>query len=372
MVISQQIKNLDELSLSSTAIGSLPHNNPTEAVQLAFNSFKTCPFWPQLSNVSKSEDMTTQYLQGLPGIEYDEAKCKYYFNTESETFFEQLEEFFFDYESVVTEKNYEILDKYAITPEYSSSINLFFNELAKTQPPFAKGHVIGPLTLGLSICGSDDKNAIYDDVLKEVIIKGLTLKALWQINQIKKSSHKTTPIIFLDEPAMSQYGTSAIITITKEDITSAIREISKIIQDAGGLSGVHCCGKTDWSIITDSGINILNFDAFFFGKSLEIYLTDIKKFITNGNYIAWGIVPTLDATALAASSTQTLKAQLDSIIESLCKKGLSKELVLKQSIFTPSCGAGGLDIMLAEKALSLTAEISSIYSNSTELTGLLK
>lgn len=363
MAIFQQIKNLNELSLCATAIGSLPHDNPDLAVDLSFKTFKNCPFWPQLSNINRLEDMTAQYLQGLPSIEFDNKNNKFFFNTETELFFEKLEEFFLDYESIITEKNYKLLDKYKISDEYSSAIDLFFNKLAETKPSFAKGHIIGPLTMGLSICGSDGKNAIYDDVLNEVIIKGLTLKAIWQIREMKAASPDTTPIIFLDEPAMSQYGTSALLTITKTNITAALNEISTIIQNEGALCGVHCCGKTDWSIITDSNINILNFDAFSFSKSLSIYLKDIEKFLNNGNFIAWGIVPTLDENALSKATTDSLLKIFNEAVDLLCEKGLNKNRILRQSIITPSCGAGGLSEILATKALKLTTELSTTLKN---------
>lgn len=55
--------------------------------------------------------------------------------------------------------------------------------------------------------------------MKEIIIKTLTLKALWQIKQIKTASPDTIPIIFIDEPSISQLGTSAYITISADEVT---------------------------------------------------------------------------------------------------------------------------------------------------------
>ncbi len=347
-----------KLSLSALAIGSLPHCDANTASELVFELFPNSPMWAQLSRANRLEDMITQYLQGLPGLEFSEKKNKYFFNTESEKYYEELEEFFLDYEEIISEKNYEKLYKYAITAPFTSTFPTFLEYVAKNKPDFAKGHITGPLTMGTSICDENGKCAFYDDVLREILIKALTLKALWQIEEIKKVSPNTTPIIFLDEPAMSQYGTSALITIEKSDIICAIKEISEVIKAEGALSAVHCCGKTDWTMITDTGVNILNFDAFFFSKSLTVYASSIKKFIENGNFIAWGIVPTLDEKALRESDEESLSKRLEDAISELCKKGLEKDAVLERSIVTPSCGAGGLSEELATKAMKITAAIS--------------
>ena len=106
------------LTLKATAVGSLPHKNSKDAIDLIFDEFKEIPFWPQLSGVDKHEEMTVQYIQGLPGIIYDEANCKYIYDAQSDEFFEALEEFFMDYESIVNEKDFTNLDKYAITEPF--------------------------------------------------------------------------------------------------------------------------------------------------------------------------------------------------------------------------------------------------------------
>jgi len=355
----QQTTDKKNLSLTATAIGSLPHDNPESALELIFKLFPACPLWPQLAKVDRHEDMTVQYLQALPAIEFDEKRNKYYFNTQNESFYEQLEEFFLDYEEIISEHNYEKLEKYGITGEFSSAIPGFLAKLEETKPPFAKGHIIGPLTWGLSLCDETGKSAFYDDVLREVIVKGLTLKALWQVKKIKSSSQNTTPIIFMDEPAMSQYGTSALLTVEKSDIINALKEISAIIKKEGGITGVHCCGKTDWTIITGSDVDILNFDAFSFSQSLALYPKEVEAFLKNGGHIAWGIVPTLDDKALESMDLEQLSLKFKEAVLNLCSKEVDLKLVLENSIITPSCGAGGLSLELAQKAMTLTAELSS-------------
>ena len=226
---------------------------------------------------------------------------------------------------------------------------------------FAKCHIIGPFTWGTSLCDSSNLCAFYDETYREVLIKGLTLKAIWQIMQVKKSNPNATTIMFMDEPVMSQFGTSAFITVKKEEVIEAIAEIANVIKDFGALCAVHCCGKSDWSVLTDAGVNIINFDAFGYAKSLGAYAKDMENFLKNGGYIAWGLVPTLDKEALEKTNLIELEKKYENAVDDLVNKSkgkIEKDLIIKQSFFTPSCGAGSLTMSLAQKAMKLVNELS--------------
>lgn len=353
---------MDKLSLKATAIGSLPYKNPQAAIDMIFDKFSDIPFWPQLGALDRREDMTVQYIQGIPGIVYDEIKEKYIFNTTSDEFFVALEEFFMDYESIVNEKDFSKLEKYAITPPYSSAIDLFFEKLKNKNYKFAKGQVIGAFTWGTSICDGDLQCSFYDETCREILIKAVTLKAVWQIQKMKEINPDITPIIFFDEPVMSQYGTSAFVTVKRDELVDAFSEVVKVVKDFGALSAIHCCGKSDWSVLIDSGVDIINLDAYFFAKSLVPYAKKIEKFLKTGGYIAWGIVPTLDADALSQITLEKLVEIYEDALNALEEKGLARDLVIDRSIFTPSCGAGSLSMELADKAMSLVNNLSNQLS----------
>ncbi len=350
----------EKLQKLATGVGSLPHTNSKDALDLITKSFPDFPFWPQLGNLSPEEDMMVQYNEKVPGVIFDEADDRWYIDQEDESFFEQLEEFFMDYEEIVSEKNWNLLDKYAISDKYCSSFDEFLNILKKTQPIAIKGQIVGPFTYTTSLVDREKKCAFYDDTLREVAVKGLTLKALWQLKHFKEVSPNSIPVMFMDEPSISQYGTSAFLTVSKEDILSCIDEIANIMKENGALVGVHCCGKTDWSLVTSSQVDVLNFDAYAFSESLSLYSKEIEDFLKRGGMIAWGIVPTLDVDALEKTDINELKDILAKALNYLCDKGIDRELLLKSSIITPSCGAGGLSVELAQKALTLASELSKL------------
>ena len=346
------------LKLLATAIGSLPHTNPEEAVNLIFSCFPNSPVLPTLAHISPNEGMTAQVSENIPGIIFDKEDNRWYIDQDAEDFYEKLEEFYLDYESIVSEKNFDLLDKYGITEEFSSTISLFLDKVKESKPKAVKGQIIGPFTYGTTLVDREKKCAYYDETLKEIVIKGLTLKALWLVKKFKEASPESVPVIFMDEPSISQYGTSAFITITKQDIISSISEISSILKENGALVGVHCCGKTDWSLITQSGVDILNFDGFYFAESLSLFSKELGDFLQNGGYIAWGMVPTLDEDALKAATVDTLVDKFEEAKSYLTHKGIAENLVIESAFITPTCGAGSLSVDLANRAMVLTSDLA--------------
>lgn len=345
------------LKFQALAIGSLPHNDVEKAMYVVEKNFFNIPFFPQLANVNKNEDMIIQFLEGLPSFLPSKIE-NFSFDTESEEFFENLEEFFTDYEEIISGQNYEKLEKYAISQNFSSSFPAFEKLIQKLKPEYAKGQIIGPFTLATSLLDKNNRCAVYDETLRDIIVKLLSLKALWQIKRIKNANSQTTPIIFMDEPSISQLGTSAYLTVSENDVIEMISEITQIIKDNGGIAAIHCCGKCDWKIPIKSGINIINLDAYAFAKNLSIYANEIETFLENGGKIAWGLVPTLDSAALENINLNILVDKFKQSVNYLTKKGVNEKLILDNSIITSSCGAGSLSEELAEKAMNLVFELS--------------
>lgn len=336
----------------------MPHKNVDEAMSVIANNFFDIPFCPQLVSVNKSEDMIVQYLENVPGILIDRENDVVSIDNESDEFFEKLEEFFLDYEEITVNSDSELLDKYAISPENSSAFMPFIDLISINKPNYAKCQIVGPFTLSTTLTGKDGRCVFYDETLREILIKALSLKALWQIKQIKKVSPNTMPIVFIDEPSLSQLGTSAYITISEEDVLSLIKEVSDVIKDNGGMSAIHCCGKCDWALPIKSGVDIINFDGYFFAQNLSLFYNHVQKLLDKGGFIAWGIIPTLDKEGLEAADLNVIVEKFEEAIDFLVKKGIDKDLLISRSMVTPSCGAGSLSVELAEKAMELTSGLS--------------
>ncbi len=351
------IKMCENLKLQSIAIGSLPHKDVSSAMNLIKENFAQIPFVPQLINLSKNEDMIIQFLEGLPSFHSENGE-NFVPDMENEEFIEGLEEFLTDYEEIISDLDSPLTEKYQISENFSHAFKSFEELIKETTPPYAKAQIIGPFTLLTTLTDKNGNYVIYDETFREIIIKILTLKALWQIKRIKKANPATTPIIFMDEPTVSQLGTCAYLTVNISDVVEMITQISDITKANGALSAVHCCGKFDWSILTKTGVDIIDFDAYSFAQNLEIYHKEIENYLHNGGKISWGIVPTLDEQILSELNTETLVKKYLNSVNNLTKKGIDEKLIINNSILTPSCGAGSLSVQGAERAMSLVHELS--------------
>lgn len=348
-----------KLTLEALAIGSLPHTDLESAMELVKKDFDKIPFWPQLSKINKNEDMIFQFLENMPSFFIDENTGKSYLETESDKFFEDVEQFFEDYEEITADINCDKINKYAINS--SCAFPEFIKIVKDTKPDFAKGQIVGPFTLATTLVDKSGKCAFYDETLKEIITKTLCLKALWQIKEIKCASPETTPIIFIDEPSISQLGTSAYITISNDEVIEMIKEISDIIQSNGAMSAIHCCGKCDWNVPITAGVDIINLDAYSFAENLSLFRKDLKPYLEQGKKIAWGVVPTLHPEILEKTDLNEMIAVFEKAVKYLTKKGIDEKIIIENSIITPSCGAGALSTELAEKAMDLTKKLSETH-----------
>ncbi len=342
------------------AIGSLPYDNPQKALTIVQKYFNKIPFWPQLAKVSKNEDMSFQFLEGMPSF-FIPQEGEFCFDTENEAFFDDIEQFLSDYEAIIYNKDYDLLQKFAISENFSSTFKGFLQLIKSNNCKFAKGQITGPFTLATTLCDTKGRCAVYDETLRELIVKILSLKALWQVIEIKKTG--ALPIIFIDEPVLTQLGASSYLTVSHKEASSMIKEISDVIKDNGGMSGVHCCGKCDWTVPISSGIDIISLDAYAYAQNLSIFYESIKTFLEKGGKIAWGIVPTKDVSALENADLEQLVVNFKKAVNYLTKKGINEKLIMDNSLVTPTCGAGSLSDELAEKAMRLTFELKERYND---------
>jgi methionine synthase II (cobalamin-independent) len=108
----------------------------------------------------------------------------------------------------------------------------------------------------------------------------------------------------------------------------------------------------------ETGIKVIHFDAYRFFPNMLAYASELKGFLLNGGILAWGIVPAEEEFLEQETSSRLIKS-LKEKIGLLIKEGIPKEILMKNSLISQSCGLASISEPLAEKALQLTKEISS-------------
>lgn len=333
----------------ATAIGSVPYDDADEAVELILSILSEAPFWPQLPNLDWREGMMVQYVEGIPGIRLDAAERKATLDIEEATFgMDEVEAAYDEGRAALGE----------ISADHARGLSRFCHRLeAMPAPRLVKGHVTGPVTLALALeTNYESRAAIYEPELGRMIARMVGLKARFQEDLFAKVAPGAETIIFFDEPSMGSIG-SAVLNL---DADLAV-ELLTIASDAcRGISGIHCCGETDLGLIADTGVQVLNFDAYDYLDSLVAAGKQVRKFVEGGGMLAIGLVPSFlpYPEAVAAETLESLWKRLLEVIDELTATGLDQELLARRSMITPSCGTGGMKPQLARRSLELTAQLA--------------
>jgi hypothetical protein len=333
----------------ATGIGSFPHKDVERTCDLILETIPEIPIWPQLPNANFREQMEAQYSEAFPNVVIDDAKEKMYFNTGQESTAE-LEIF---YESFMEEN----LDHFKISEEFSRGIYAMEKKLSIDRPKslqFIKSQVTGPVTFGLATVDENKRALYYNDVYRDVVIKGITMKARWLLDKFSVFGYNQ--LCFVDEPILTGFGSSTYVSVQREDVVRDLNEVVEAVHSKGALVGTHCCGNTEWPILIDAGVDIISFDAFEFGETIAYYPEQTKEFLEKGGVLAWGIVPTSEK--IAEETANSLIARLKEKIIHLAGKGIDENLIWKKCLLTPSCGTGSLSVELSEKVFYTLAEVS--------------
>ena len=335
----------------ATAIGSLPHKDPSVACDVILRSIPEMPIWPQLPHTSFREEMEIQFSEGLPCTVFDEGKKRMYFETSGDVTSE-FEKFYENYMA-------ENLDYFRISPEFSRGIYEMEKRLSEKEHPalkFFKNQVTGPITLGLGRVDENKRAIYYNEMFRDVIVKGTEMKARWLLRKFNFSGYPQ--VCFIDEPILSAFGSSTYVSVQRSDVVKYLSDVIEAIHREDALAGIHCCGNTEWTILVDSGIDIISFDAYEFGETIGYYPEQMKKFLETGGVLAWGIVPTSEK--INQETTDSLVKKLEVLVENLASKGIDKSIIWERCLLTPSCGTGSLSVELSENIFHHLFEVSQM------------
>jgi len=220
--------------------------------------------------------------------------------------------------------------------------------------PYVKGQSVGPVTFASGILDQDGKSILHNPDLLDASVKGLAIKALWQVRELNKTGKRV--ILFLDEPYLSGFG-SAFTPIQRHEVIELLKEVIDYVRgNSEALIGIHCCGNTDWPMILEAGPDIINFDAYGYMDTFLLYPEELTRFLSEGGAIAWGIVPTADFTG--EESVEILLSRLNEGLNRFQEWGLDMENLARSSLITPACGMGTMENGFADRVLVLLSELS--------------
>ncbi|MFC1872191.1 methionine synthase [Chloroflexota bacterium] len=332
-----------EFNCLPTIISSMPGIDPAATCRQIAKYLPDIPSWPQLPQRAFTENMYAQFSEGFPGIVIGEGSIKVDTSVDLTPALEKL------YTAYINNE----LAGFGISAEYAAGLRYFLG-MEGLAPRLVKGQVTGPVTWAATVTDEDGRSVIWNDVLCDAAARMLRLKAAWQCRELKKICKDV--IVFLDEPYLEAYGSSAFISLSHEKVIGMLNEVFGGI---GGYKGVHCCGNTDWAVLLATELDILSFDAYNYADTVALYPAEVKKLIDRGGALAWGIVPT-DPERLARESVTSLKDRLEDGMAPFTRQGIPFETLCRRAILTPSCGMAMLPTDAVEAGLGLLSDLSAL------------
>lgn len=351
---------LSELLGRATGVGSLPHRDPAAALELIFTYFKAIPHWPQLPGRGAEEGLARQYLailleRGLIALRPNGAP---YFTSDEPGWEERCLDY---YELLLAGDGAPGESAFALAGESAAGFHAFQGYLSRRPPPEAvalKGQLTGPVTVGFMVTDPAGKPAFYDPSLRELLVKTLAAAARWQTGRLRALGFPA--LIFIDEPALYNYGSSMAVGLGRREIEASMAEVIGAVRAAGGAAGLHSCAGNDWSLVAGLPLDVINFDAYDYFSSLLVYSDALNPFFARGGVLAWGIVPSSEKAR--SESPASLLELLESRMEALLKKGVAERYLRRRYLITPSCGTGALSPDLAGGIYRLTAALADRIS----------
>ena len=338
----------NERTYLTTMIGSMPQTTTREALRVLSDYPLTIPTWAQLPQRTSFEGMVPQFSEGFPGVTVVPEKNSLWLQND-EDLPNALANF---YENLLS----ETLDPMGMSESFAPGFHAFLRQLdsAESRPSVVKGQVTGPLTFGLGLADQDRNAVWFDEQYRDVVLKGLGMKAQWQIRELKKRVNQV--LLFLDEPILSALGTPAYMGISDEQILSGLNEVIRAAQAEGARVGIHCCGNMDWGLLAQTDLDIMAFDAYSFGEKIALYPEQVNAFLARGGTLAYGLIPTLEHEDIMQDTSDSLLQKLQSLLDLYIQKGLPQERLYEQIILTPACGMGSLPAPLSERVLDLLSQ----------------
>lgn len=310
----------------ATSIGSVPHYDPSEAVDFALRYTPRLPAAPTLPGRSPREGMVAQAAIGVRGVTVDD-----------------------DGGLDIDHDRLDLVDPLESTgfdSDAYAGLRAFLNAVVDRTDP-VKLQLTGPLTLGVAL------HAAGVDAERAFLVAGAAVRARAQalLDLLDERIPQCARVVFLDEPAL----VAARLPGFPLPAEAAVDLVSTGLAALEGraVSGLHCCGQADWNLVLQTGPQIISLPAEF--AVVESAAGAFAGFLDRGGWVAWGAVPTHEPVG---TTPERLWRHLSAVWCALVQEGCDPVLLRTQAMITPVCGLAGHGVTQAEQVMEFTAELA--------------
>lgn len=312
---------------TATAIGSLPHRHLDAGVALSLAASPDLPVAPSLPMLEPREGMVAQGAWGLRGVTVHEDG--------SITVDGALD----------PDEPFTDSDGGGIAGPAFGGMRSFLSAVRHRAAPI-KLQLTGPVTLALALvaAGAPAERAFA------TAGSAVRIRAQAMIDEATRLAPLAPKVIFVDEPGL----VAASDPEFPIDRDAALDLVSSALLtvESGAVTGLHCCGDTDWRLALETGPQILSLPTC---PSVLDHAGALGVHLDRGGWIAWGAVPT--SRPVGANPDRLWRALSDTWCN-LVQRGCDGLRLRDQALVTPECGLALHDPVQAENILAQSGELA--------------
>lgn len=337
------------------AQSDLPHQNPTEALNLLRTTTPMLLTWPQLPQRSFRERIHIQSASGFPGLVIDELTGQVYVDqNQAGTALDRLSLAYLQEDIGVGELT---------SNDAAGLMELLRTPAASFRAQAITSYMMGPVSLALHLTDEQHRPLIYNPMLLEALTQHLVMRVAWLSDKLTNLTD--TIIICLYEPFLDAFATS-FIPIDWEYGIDLIEQVLSSIQGCGGLVLTQSAASHDaqtgttinWSALLDTSTELLVIDMDPHGAIAPQIAAILPEFLQRSGAVGWGLVPAKQERHTGNLSA-TLVARFEQMLQTLQRQGVSPEQTLHSSLITSSTGLAHLSVHSANEIVHCCADVSA-------------
>jgi hypothetical protein len=311
---------------TATGIGSLPLDDPDAAAALVLGALPRLPAAPSLPTHRPVEGMLSQAAWGMRGVTVAD-----------------------DGSLAVEPDDLDPGDPFpagegGVDGPAFEGLQAFLAAVAGRTAPI-KLQLTGPVTLGRAL---HDAGAPGDESFAAA---GAAVNA--RVEALLAAARAAAPqaplVVFLDEPGLTGSAHPRFPLDRKQTMRLLADSLSAV--EVGAVSGVHCCGAADWSLVTQAEPRVISTPVT---ATLVAHAETLGRFLDRHGWVAWGAVPT---DGPLGDTGDGLWRRLSDLWCALVRAGCDAGRLRRQALVTPACGLAGHGPSQAERALRLSRDL---------------
>lgn len=206
---------------------------------------------------------------------------------------------------------------------------------------------IGPVTLGVALL----RAGVPAGQAFECAVRAVRARVQHLLDAIRVALPTATQVVFVEEPALADVTSPGFPVAPDVAVDLVSGALAAVEQTA--IAGLHVCGVADIGTQLATGPAIVSVPVHPGVVDAAGYLV---RHMEAGGHVAWGAVPT---TGPLSGSTDRAWRDLSELWCELVRRGADPALLRRQALITPDCGLATHSPGVAERVLSIAADIGA-------------